>query len=175
MSAITVLGFGNILPGDDALGPHVIRSLQAFHRFDPRVSVREASFAGLDLMPQIQGSESLIVVDTVRAAGNPGTLRLYRRDEILTQAAQRNAPHQLGLREILLLLEASGAAPAGVLLIGVIPGEVESGIRMTREVEAAVARAEAEVVKELIHLGRPPVRSWAPAGWALSLEGSAAN
>jgi hydrogenase maturation protease len=159
--------------GDDGLGPQVIRRLQAFHQFDSGVSFHEAASAGLDLIRQIAGAEALIVVETVRVDGNPGTLRLHRGDEVMLTVA--GPPHQPGLREILLLMQIAGEAPSHVLLVNIIAGEMDAGVATSQEVEAAIPKAESETLKELTRLGHPPRRSWAPATPALSLEGSSTN
>jgi len=87
---VAVIGLGNVLMGDDALGPYAVRVLQAGWEFPPGVSVTDAGTPGLDLTPYILGVEALIVVDTVKADAPPGTLRLYRKDELLaTPPAQR--------------------------------------------------------------------------------------
>ena len=154
---VAVVGLGNVLMGDDALGPTVIKVLEAEYEFPSGVSVQELGTPGLDLTPYLAGVGALIVVDTVRASGQPGEVRLYRRDEVLKHAPQpRLSPHDPGLKEALLTLEFSGKSPREVLLVGVIPAEVRTGVGLSPAVGAAVRFAVAEVVKDLARLGVGP-------------------
>ena len=154
---VAVLGLGNVLMGDDALGPTVIKVLEAEYEFPEGVSVQDLGTPGLDLTPYLAGVTALIMVDTVHSKGAPGEVRLYRRDEILKNPPQpRLSPHDPGLKEALLTMEFSGTGPGEVLLIGVIPAETRTGVGLSPAVRAAVPLAAAEVVKELARLGVAP-------------------
>ncbi len=161
--ATSVLGLGNVLMGDDALGPHVIARLQAGYEFPPGVTVNDLGTPGLDLLPYLDGCEALIVVDTVRAEGAAGELRLYRRDEILRHPPQaRTSPHDPGLKEALLALEFAGEGPEEVMLVGVIPDDVSSRVGLAEPVRAAVGDALQAVLDELARLGHGAVRRESP-------------
>jgi hydrogenase maturation protease len=160
---VAVIGLGNVLMGDDALGPYAVRVLQATHEFPPGVSVTDAGTPGLDLTPYILGVEALIVIDTVKSDGPPGTLKLYRRDELLARPpAPRLSPHDPGLAETLLLLEFRGDAPRDVLLVGVIPQRVGQGVGLTPAVAGALPAVERAVLDELSRLGCPARQAAAP-------------
>jgi hydrogenase maturation protease len=68
---IGVIGIGNVLMGDDAFGPHVIRVLQAGYAFAPGVDVQDMGTPGLDLTAYLAGLDALVLVDTVKSAGAP--------------------------------------------------------------------------------------------------------
>ncbi|MGE5235375.1 MAG: hydrogenase maturation protease [Acidobacteriota bacterium] len=161
---VAVLGLGNVLMGDDALGPFVVQLLQAHYDFPPGVSVIDAGTPGLDLTPFILGTRALVVVDTVKADGPPGTLRLYRKDELLaTPPAPRLSPHDPGLKETLLLLDFRGDGPSDVLLVGVVPGVVDTRLGLGPELRSVLPAVERAVVDELTRLGVPARRREAPA------------
>jgi len=152
--SVAVLGLGNVLMGDDALGPTVVRRLLAMCEFGPGVSVLDIGTPGLDLTPYILGLDALIIVDTVRSDAPAGTVRLYRKDDLLATPAQpRLSPHDPGLKEAILLLELHGQAPAEVLLVGIVPERVEIGTELSSPVRDALVRAESEVLRELERLG----------------------
>lgn len=153
---VAVVGLGNVLMGDDALGPMVIQALEAAYEFPARVTVSDLGTPGLDLIPYFTGLDALVIVDTVTSAGSPGQLRLYRRDEILRTPPQpRLSPHDPGLKEALLTAEFAGDGPREVLLVGVIPGEVRARVGLSPAVRLAVPAAAAEVIRELDRLGAP--------------------
>ena len=152
---IAVLGLGNVLMKDDALGPYAVRLLEAGHAFPDGVMVQDLGTPGLDLHPYMSGQDALIFIDTVNADGNPGELRLYRRDDILKHPPQaRVSPHDPGVKEALLSLEFASGGPTEVLLVGVIPEVVDAGVGLSPSVRAALPAVEAEVLSELARLGR---------------------
>ena len=158
-----VLGLGNVLMGDDAFGPHVIRRIQAAYGFGPQALLIDAGTPGFDIASLIVGSSALIAVDTVIAEGAPGELRLYRRDEILARPLSSRAnAHGSWLREALLTLQLLGSGPASTLLIGVIPSTVAPRTQLSPAVRGALWRAEVEVIREMIRLGQRPRLIWPP-------------
>ena len=163
MSDVVILGLGNVLVGDDAFGPWVGRILAAgWARAASTTGV--AGTPGADLVPHLLGADAVIIVDTVSSAGAPGDLRLYRRDGMFrAPPPPRVNPHEPGFHEALFTLEMLGAAPRDVLLVGVIPESVHTGIGMTAAVHAAVPRAVAEVVLELGRLGHAPAPRRVPS------------
>ena len=152
---IGVFGLGNVLMGDDALGPTVLAGLMAGFDFPDAVHVEDLGTPGLDLHPHFAGREHIILVDVVKSQGDPGEIRLYRRDQILKHAPEvRTSPHDPGVKEALLSLEFSGEEPQ-VFLVGVIPDKVEHATGMGDAVRGAVAAADAAVLEELERLGHP--------------------
>jgi len=153
---IAVLGLGNVLMGDDALGPTVIANLIAAYEPASGVTFEDLGTPGLDLHPYLTGCETVILVDVVRSDGAPGALRLYRKDEILRHAPPaRTNPHDPGVKEALLSLEFAGGAPEEVLLVGVIPAGVGYEVGLSDQVSAAVPEAVSAVLDELARLGCP--------------------
>jgi hydrogenase maturation protease len=151
---VAVLGFGNVLMSDDGLGPYVLKQLEAEYECGEGVSLVDLGAPGLGLEQYIAGLDVVIIVDTVRASGPPGHLRMYRREEILKYApGLRLSPHDPGLKEALLSLDFSGCAPHEVFLVGVIPAKVELGVTLSEVVQAVIPLVKAEVIGELSRLG----------------------
>ena len=153
---VAVVGIGNVLMGDDAFGPYVIRVLQARYAFAREVDVQDLGTPGLDLTAYLTGLTALILVDTVKSKGAAGELRAYRRGDILRHAPQpRLSPHDPSLKEALLMAGLAGGGPEDVLLVGVVPGRIATAVGLSDEVRAAVEPAVAAVRAELNRLGLP--------------------
>jgi hydrogenase maturation protease len=149
-----VLGLGNVLMGDDALGPWVIQHLLARYDFPPQVRVQDLGTPGLDLHPYLVDCEHAVLVDVVRSDGQPGELRRYDRAQILTHPpGPRVSPHDPGVKEALLALEFADQGPGEVLLVGVLPGRVDSDVGLSPPVQEAVETAAAAVLEELARVG----------------------
>lgn len=156
---VRVLGLGNVLMGDDALGPWVIEELLANWEFPDGVLVLDVGTPGLDLTPYLADADTVLLVDTVKADGPPGAIRIYSRGELLSRPPQpRVSPHDPGLTEALFALDFVGCAPRDIVLIGVVPGVVAKGIGLTPALKEAVGRAASEVVLRLTRLGFSPRR-----------------
>jgi hydrogenase maturation protease len=151
---IAVLGLGNILMQDDGFGPTVAAMLLASHDFPPEVSVFDAGTPGLDLTPHISSLDALVLVDTVRAQGRPGEVRLYRNEQLHRVASgPRLTPHDPGVAQTLQMLELEGTAPREVLLVGVIPHQVQVGVGLSTCLRNAIPEVLAQVLRELERLG----------------------
>lgn len=153
---IAVLGLGNVLMGDDGFGPHVVKRLVAGWTFPAHVRVDDVGTPGLDLTPYVSDVDALIVVDTVHAPGTPGTVRCWRKDELLKHAPpQRVSPHDPGVKEVLFSLDFEGRGPREVLLVGAVPASTEMGTELTPGIRTGLEPALNEVLRELARLGAP--------------------
>lgn len=173
---VRVLGLGNVLMGDDALGPWVIEELLAGWEFPRGVSVIDLGTPGLDLIPYLAEADTIFLVDTVKSDAPPGTIRIYSRDQILSRPPDpRLSPHDPGVVDALFSLSFAGGGPRDVVLIGVVPDVVAKGIGLTPGVQDAVGRAAAEIVKRLSQLGFAPWRKAVPPTlpwWEKPIESS---
>jgi hydrogenase maturation protease len=174
MARVGVLGIGNVLMGDDALGPYVVKLLEAQYELPPGVELVELGTPGADLSLHLDGLDAVVVVDTVKLRGEPGEIRLLDKPQLLAKKPVLPAsPHEPGLREALFTLEFRGGAPGEVRLVGVVPAAVEMEVGLSPPVRAAVPGALAEVVRQLAALGvearerahpRPPDLWWEREG-----------
>lgn len=156
---ICVMGVGNVLQGDDGLGPFVLQALEAHYEFPPEVWLFDAGTPGLDLTLFLDGIDALLVVDAVKAEGPPGTVRTWGRDALVKGAIPIvTSPHDPTLRESLMRLEMFGHCPSYIKLIGVIPEDICTRNTLTDPVRAAVPIVEEQIVRELEGLNASPAR-----------------
>ncbi len=141
MKPVGVIGIGNVLMGDDALGPFVIKLLEAAWEPDERLRLVDAGTPGLDLTAYLAELEAVVVVDTVRADGAPGEVRRFDRAALVERPPLLAlSPHEPGLREAILNAEFLGVAPRAIRLVGVVPGRVDFGPGLSAPVRAALPR-----------------------------------
>jgi len=154
---IRILGIGNVLMGDDGLGPYAIQILGSRYDFPTHVELVDGGTPGLDFLPYISHARAVIVLDTVSSKGTPGEIKIYRDGEIIGSAPPpRMTPHQPGLRESLMATELTDASPEEMVLIGVVPENIEQGTALSAPVQAAVDEVIRIVLKELERLGVTP-------------------
>ncbi len=158
-----------MLLGDDAVGPYVLRLLEAQYEFGSDIELLDLGTPALDLTHQIVGLRSLILIDSVTSDDLPGTVVLYTKEDILQiTPAQRLDPHSPALSECLLTAEMLGSSPENVLLVGIVGAGFEPGSALSESVRNAVGTAIEKIVVELTRLGysarkRSPAHT--PALW----------
>ncbi|MCS7289102.1 MAG: hydrogenase maturation protease [Roseiflexus sp.] len=68
-----IIGCGNLLRGDDGVGPILIRRLWEIG-LPEGVRVADGGTAGMDVAFQMRGADRVIIVDACRTGAAPGTL-----------------------------------------------------------------------------------------------------
>jgi hydrogenase maturation protease len=163
MTDVCVMGIGNVLMGDDALGPWLIEALEAVWRFPPEVALIDAGTPGLDLTLFLEGFDALVAIDALQLDGPAGAVHSFRGPDLLAAGLPVvTSPHEPTLRESLLRLRLFGRGPSEVLLVGAIPASLSAGAPLSEPVRLALPEIEARVIAELVRLGVPAARRAIP-------------
>jgi hydrogenase maturation protease len=81
---------------------------------------------------------------------------VYQLPDIIRHAPQpRLSPHDPGIKEALLTVAAAAAGPKDVLLLGVVPEWVATGVKLSRPVRSAIAPVIGLILTELERIGVP--------------------
>jgi len=168
---ILIVGIGNILLKDEGIGVHVVGQLQK-QDLPGNVEVIDGGTAGLDILLSQKEPYKLVVIDAIRAGGEPGTIYKTRLnawhpqaqlgDGLKTAIAKtfgfdaatrtrqsQMSLHQVGLFDALRVAEKIKCAPEEVMVIGVEPSEISPGLELTTQVRQSVPRVVKEVLKEI--------------------------
>jgi hydrogenase maturation protease len=149
-----ITGIGNVLLGDDGVGPYVVRLLESMYSFEESVEIADLGTPALDLTHQIVGLRSLILVDSVANDEPAGAIALYRKEDILRETpGQRLDPHSPALSECLMTVAMLGAMPEHVLLVGIAGKCYEPGHPLSAAVRQSVGSAIDQILQELQQLG----------------------
>ena len=151
--SVLVLGIGNLVMSDDAVGVLVAQRLQQEFRFAENVEVMDGGTLGLDLLPKLENITNLILIDAVETGKKAGTCVRLSGQELPIALQTKVSPHQMGLKDLLAVSELMGHSPKDMVLIGVQPGSIEMEIGLTPEVEAQLDRLVANVLSELKNWG----------------------
>ncbi len=164
MARFSVIGIGNVLEGDDAIGPTVVRVFEARYAAGDDVAVIDGGTPGLDLTAYMMGLSGLVVVDAIKTrTGAAGQVQVFDKKGILNRGPiVAMSPHEPGLRESILHAEFQGVAPPQISLVGVVAGSIEFGCQLTPEVRGAVDGAVEAVRAALAGMGANPVRREPP-------------
>ena len=151
--AILVMGLGNLLMGDDALGVHVVRRLQERFVFPAEVQVVDGGTLGLDLLPQLEGVQRLLIVDALDMQTAAGTIVRLTGEEVPCAFAGKLSVHQMGLQDLLAVAELQGHLPPEVVVWGVQVAEIEPGLQLSPAVGRALEPVVDAVADELVAWG----------------------
>jgi len=152
-SGTVVIGVGNPLMGDDGLGLAALTVLQTEWTFDPPVTLLDGGTWGMNLLPEMEDAERLLLLDAIKAGQAPGALIALENEAIPRLFATKLSPHEIDLREVLALAELRGTLPGHTVALGVQPERVEMGTALSPGVAAAVPRLVARAVEQLVRWG----------------------
>lgn len=131
-SRFAVVGLGNRIQGDEALGAIIIERLHG--ELPPRlagcVDLIDGGTVGLGLLPYLEELDGLIVVDVVDHAAAPGSL-VDMDVNSLRPALGPMGVHELGAAELLGALLITGRLPAHVRVIGLQPDHIGLGTELS--------------------------------------------
>lgn len=153
MKRVLIGGIGNVLLGDDGVGPYVVRLIASQFEFDPGVEVCDLGTPAIEIIDALSARDAVILIDSLELDEPAGTLQLYRKDEIQQQGpSPRLDPHSPALVDALLNAEFFGVGPKDVLLIGVVGESYEPCCQLSPALQRSLLPVVAEVLRELDRL-----------------------
>jgi hydrogenase maturation protease len=152
-SGVTVLGVGNILLQDEGLGVRAVEHLSAHYGLPEDVRVVDGGALGLNLLPLIEDTNSLLIIDAIQASQEPGALVRLEGEDISGALALKMSMHQVGLRELLAVSSLRQTLPSRLVLWGMQPASIGWGLELSPPVAAGLGSLVEEVVGELRRWG----------------------
>ena len=134
---IAVLGLGNLMRTDDALGMLALERLRADPRFPKTVTLIEGGTLGLDLLYPLEGVTHLLALDAIDADAEPGTLLRYAGEAVAELPVSKSV-HLLGFSDLMGALRLVEQAPREVVVLGLQPALTEWGTELTPAAEAGL-------------------------------------
>lgn len=122
MSDVCVIGLGSP-HGDDQIGWELVRLLGTQTGGATSLRLRGCASVSGELLEFWKGAELAIIVDAVRGAGVPGTVRRIslhpQPHRAVLESVQAVSSHGIDLPELIELAHALGALPQRLVLLGV--------------------------------------------------------
>ena len=131
-----IIGLGNLLLGDEGIGVHAMRQLEAAYHFEPAVELIDGGTSGLDLLPLILEQRRLLMIDALVSDEPPGSIRVIRNGAIKKALTEKVSLHHLGLADLLALAELLDCAPPEIVLIGIVPERMEMELSLSGRLRA---------------------------------------
>lgn len=140
-----ILGMGNLLLCDEGVGVHVARSLSR-RELPSSVSVVEAGTAFLDVLPDIEKADRILLIDAMEGGGTPGSV--YRVPFDQCQHPEMLASlHGLDISRV-LYMAGNDRSPV-VTVFGIEPACIEWGTELSPAVARVLPAVEEAILGEL--------------------------
>jgi len=136
---VLVVGVGNRLLGDEGVGPCVIDNLSRI-KLPPYVNVLDCGCDLLSIVLHLDRPEKIIIVDAIRAGGEPGQTYRFDYGELTAASDRIRSTHQVGTVDALRLLRLTCAALANteIVVIGTEPKTMELNAGLSKEVKKSI-------------------------------------
>lgn len=142
---INVIGIGNSLRGDDAIGPLVIEEIEK-EPFE-NVHFLNAGSDAFTVLDYLMGDQPVIIIDSARMGKNAGEVVTFNVNDVnIKQLSNSISLHGYGFADIYRIAEELGTV-APCTIIGVEPKYTDFNHDVSDEVKASVPK-----IINMIHL-----------------------
>jgi len=146
---ILVVGLGNVLMRDDAIGPYCVQHLRTHYELPPDVTVVDLGTAGPELAVQVESADIIIVVDALRGV-EPGSLHVFDRASLWKcNRGDRLHAQARALEEAIELVEDIRGTPLDIVVVGLGGLNFDRGTTLSPVVQDRIAALADRVLDEL--------------------------
>lgn len=147
-TGLLVLGLGNVLLEDDGVGAAAVALLRDRYDAPEGVRVLDGGTLGLSLLPYLQESERVLLVDAISTEDAPGTFVRLDGDAVAPAVATRLSPHQVGVSDLLDGARWLDRYPAQITLLGLVPESMDLAVGLSPRVRSALPGLVERLVEE---------------------------
>ena len=153
---IMIVGVGNRLLGDEGVGLHIIDKLSRIP-IPSYVNIIDCGCDLLNLMAYINKPERIIIIDAIRAGGEPGEIHSFDYSRLTAMKIHLCSAHQVNIVDALRLIKLiyPSLADCEIIIIGVEPKTIELSNDLSKEVSESIVEVTRSVLEE-ISLQFPP-------------------
>jgi len=146
---VKVIGIGNPLASDDAIGIHVAHRLLKMSLPD-NVEVIAAESGGPSILESITGADKAVLVDAVVGGSTPGTVHRLSLDDIQAERCKIRSLHEIDLVDLLKIgrLTRPESFPKKLVILGI---EVADTRRYRQGLSNAVSNVIPRIVKTVLN------------------------
>ena len=146
---VTVLGIGNIVLQDEGFGVRAVELLDEKYEFPAQVQVLDGGTLGMELLRFVTGTKKLLVIDSINSNEEPGTMFRFANEAVMAHFQDKLSVHEVGIQDVLALLQVTGKPIPEVVVIGAQPYQVSAGVALTPEMTALLPKIEQQALQEL--------------------------
>lgn len=136
-SRLAVLGLGNLMRADDAVGMLAVQAMRADARVATTTLLIDGGTLGLDLLHPLDGVTHLLALDAIDTGEAPGTVVRFAGEAIAEMPVTKSV-HLLGFSDLIGAMRLTGCAPEEIVVLGVQPALIAWGTELSPVVQAAL-------------------------------------
>jgi hydrogenase maturation protease len=135
---IAIVGLGNLMRTDDAVGMLALQQLQKQPQLPEGVLLIEGGTLGLDLLHSLSEVTHLLALDAIDAGEAPGTVLRFAGEALADLPASKSV-HLLGFSDLIGAMRLLGDAPEQIVVLGVQPEKIGWGTKLTATLEVSLS------------------------------------
>lgn len=147
MRKTVILGIGNILLKDDGIGIHIVKQIED-EKFPSTIEVVDGGTSTLDTLSYFLEYENVIVIDSLKAGYEPGTIYKIKPEEIKNYKRENLSIHDVQILDVVKLANMYGKHP-DVTIFGIEPKEISFDTEMTECMKMKIPEVINLIKKEL--------------------------
>ena len=137
-----IVGIGNNLLTDEGAGIHMLDYLRRHHPDLENVTYLDGGTLSFTLLPYMESTENLIVVDAAELDAAPGTVNTFcGRDMDRFASKTKRSVHEVSLGDLLQIAHLTDTLPVNRALVGIQPLEIDWGHNLSNVVKQALPEA----------------------------------
>ena len=147
MTKIVIIGIGQELRGDDAIGSIIARGWQSKNQNTPYLRTEICPLPGLELLDLFEDAQTAILVDAVQSGAKPGSVHITNMEQLVSFGAGSGSVHGFGVAETLALGQqiVPSPIPEKLIVVGIEALHLNLGEPISSEVKASIPKAISEI------------------------------
>ncbi len=149
---IIVVGAGNVMFGDEGLGPKAVELLRT-SVLPENVKVYDAGVSFQTILSICEGFDKMVVVDAVKAGGRPGDIHRFTLEDLETGGGRelsfRLSLHEMDIPRAIALERLVARLPREIVFMGMEPAVIAPGEGLSEPVRSRLDALVARILEEL--------------------------
>ena len=141
---ILIMGVGNVLMGDEGVGVHAVRQLDA-RAWPAGVSLLDGGTGGFHLLAHFGTCDIVVMIDATLDGRPPGTVCVLE-PRYASDFPRALSAHDIGLKDLVDSAAVLGMLPKVLLVTVSVATFQPMQLTMSQEVEASLPQVESTVI-----------------------------
>lgn len=147
MKDVAILGIGNILLKDDGIGVHIVKKLEE-EKLPSTIELVDGGTSTLDTLGYFLEYEKVIVIDSLKAGYEPGTIYKIKPEDIKNYKKENLSIHDVQILDVVKMAKMFDKNPS-VTIFGIEPKEINFDTEMTDCMKMKIPEVIKLIKKEL--------------------------
>jgi len=145
-----ILGFGNILLGDDGAGVQLVERLRT-QLANGAYEFVDGGTMSFSLLSHVESTHSMLVIDAAELGEPAGSTQLFENEDMdrFLQGTRRRTVHEVGLVDLLDMARLRDCLPRRRALLCIQPAVIDWSETLSPLVEAALTGASSQACELL--------------------------